>query len=130
MTVAENAGTLLGESVPAIDQTTRLVQEIAMASQEQTTAIHEINAVMGQLDEVVHQNMAASTPVASMTASLATQATALKRLVGSFNPPKCGWLGPPSNVNTSSAPTPDWLRSAWCRGQAPLASGACQEASS
>src|SRR5262249_47015841 len=41
--VAENAGGLLERIVPMIGQTSKLVGDIAAASQEQTSAIHQIN---------------------------------------------------------------------------------------
>src|SRR5262249_60455429 len=55
--VAENAGRLLERIVPMIRQTSQLVQEIAAASQEQTSAIHQINIGVRQLDQVVQQNV-------------------------------------------------------------------------
>jgi len=83
--VAENAGGLLGRVVPMIRKTSDLVQEIAAASQEQTSAIHEINVGVRQLDEVVQQNVAASVELASTAESLASQAVLLEGLVGFFH---------------------------------------------
>ncbi|MFO0959076.1 MAG: methyl-accepting chemotaxis protein [Isosphaeraceae bacterium] len=85
--VAENAGRLLGEIVPAITQTSQLVGEIASASQEQTAAIQEISTGVGQLDEVVQQNVASSVQLASTAAGLASHSLMLERLVGYFGRP-------------------------------------------
>ena len=82
--VAENAGGLLGRVVPMIRTTSDLVQEIAAASQEQTSAIHEINVGVRQLDEVVQQNVTASVQLASTAESLASQSVLLEGLVGFF----------------------------------------------
>lgn len=83
--VAENAGRLLEEIVPMINKTSKLVQEIAAASQEQTGAIHQINIGVRQLDEVVQQNVSASVQLASTAGSLATQATSLEQSIGFFH---------------------------------------------
>ena len=82
--VAENAGRLLGEIVPSIRRTSELIREIAAASQEQTSAIHQISTGVRQLEEVVQQNVSASVELASTAASLATQASSLEHLVGFF----------------------------------------------
>lgn len=82
--VAENAGRLLTEIVPSIRRTSDLIREIAAASQEQTSAIHQISTGVRQLDEVVQQNVSSSVQLASTAASLATQAASLEHLVGFF----------------------------------------------
>jgi methyl-accepting chemotaxis protein len=58
--VAKHAGELLGKIVPNINQTSDLVQEIASASEEQTTGSSQIANAMGSLDSVTQQNSAAS----------------------------------------------------------------------
>ncbi|HWE37370.1 MAG TPA: methyl-accepting chemotaxis protein [Isosphaeraceae bacterium] len=83
--VAENAGGLLERIVPMIGQTSRLVQEIAAASQEQTAAIHQIHVGVRQLEEVVQQNVSASVELASTASALAGQATSLEHQVGFFH---------------------------------------------
>ncbi len=82
--VAENAGRLLTEIVPAIRRTSDLIREIASASQEQTSAIHQISTGVRQLEDVVQQNVSSSVELASTAASLATQAASLEHLVGFF----------------------------------------------
>jgi methyl-accepting chemotaxis protein len=82
--VAENAGRLLDRIVPMIGDTSKLVQEIAAASQEQMAAIHEINVGVRQLDEVVQQNVTSSVELAATASSLASQANSLEQLVGFF----------------------------------------------
>lgn len=82
--VAENAGQLLDRIVPMIRDTSNLVQEIAAASQEQMAAIREINVGVSQLNEVVQQNAAASTELATTSGDLAWQAETLQHHVDFF----------------------------------------------
>lgn len=82
--VAENAGRLLGEIVPSIRRTSDLIREMAAASQEQTSAIHQISTGVRQLDEVVQQNVTSSVELASTAAAMSTQAASLEHLVGFF----------------------------------------------
>ncbi len=58
--MAEKAGKLLGEMVPAIKKTSDLVQEIAMASQEQSSSVGQINTSMTQLNQITQQNASSS----------------------------------------------------------------------
>ncbi|MDX2037217.1 MAG: methyl-accepting chemotaxis protein [Isosphaeraceae bacterium] len=82
--VAENAGQLLERIVPMIKDTSALVSEIAAASQQQMSAIREINVGVSQLDEVVQQNAAASHELAATSGDLASQSSTLQELVGFF----------------------------------------------
>jgi methyl-accepting chemotaxis protein len=82
--VAENAGGLLDRTVPMIRDTSNLIQEIAAASQEQMTAIREINTGVSQLEEVVQQNAAASHELSGTSSDLAAHSTSLQERVGFF----------------------------------------------
>jgi methyl-accepting chemotaxis protein len=82
--IAENAGTLLDRTVPMIRDTSNLIQEIAAASQEQMAAIREINLGVGQLEEVVQTNAAASHELSATADGLASQASTLQELVEFF----------------------------------------------
>jgi methyl-accepting chemotaxis protein len=82
--VAENAGQLLDRIVPMIRDTSNLVQEIAAASQEQMAAIRQINVGVSQLNEVVQQNAAASTELATTSSDLSWQASTLQHHVDFF----------------------------------------------
>ena len=84
VTVAENAGKLLERIVPMIRHTSTLVREIANASDEQKTAISEINIGINQLDEVVQQNASASLDLSTTASALAQQSTTLDQLVSFF----------------------------------------------
>jgi len=77
--VAERSGQLLLALVPAIKKTADLVQEVATASQEQSTGVAQINTAMGTIDQVTQRNAAA--------AEMTSQAEALQRLVKFFRVP-------------------------------------------
>ena len=82
--VAENAGMLLDRTVPSIRDTSNLIQEIAAASQEQMSAIREINLGVSQLEEVVQQNAAASHELSGTSNDLASHSTGLQQKVDFF----------------------------------------------
>ncbi len=58
--VAEKAGALLRATVPDIQRTADLVQEISVASNEQSTGADQINTAIQQLNLVIQNNAAAS----------------------------------------------------------------------
>ncbi len=82
--VAERAGRLLEMLVPDILKTSDLVQEIAAASQEQSSGVEQVNKGLQQLDQVVQQNASASEELASTAEELSSQAAQLVSTVGFF----------------------------------------------
>ncbi len=81
---AERAGHLLEEMVPSIRRTSDLVQEIAAASGEQSTAVGQISTAMGQLSKATQQNAAASEELAATSEELSGQAEQLQETVSFF----------------------------------------------
>ncbi len=81
---AERAGALLTEMVPSIRKTSDLVQEIASASQEQTSGVGQINAAMGQLNQATQQNASASEELAATAEELGSQAEQLQQTMTFF----------------------------------------------
>ncbi len=63
--LAEKAGSLLDEMLPSIRKTSDLVQEIAAASQEQSTGVSQIYGEMGQLNQATQHNASASEELAA-----------------------------------------------------------------
>uniref|UniRef100_I2Q559 Methyl-accepting chemotaxis protein n=1 Tax=Desulfovibrio sp. U5L TaxID=596152 RepID=I2Q559_9BACT len=90
--VAEGAGKLLEKIVPDILKTSELIQEIAVASQEQNFGADQLNKALIQLDQVVQQNASASEELASTAEELSSQAKQLQTLTTFFQkgttPPK------------------------------------------
>ena len=84
VTIAENAGTMLGHLVPTIESTSDLVQEISSASNEQKIGVEQINHAMQQLDLVIQQNAAISEETAATADTLLQQAEQLQKAVAFF----------------------------------------------
>ena len=81
---AERAGVLLDEMVPSIRKTAELVQEIAAASEEQTTGAAQINGSMAQLNQTTQQNASASEELSATAEEMNSQAEQLQHLMGGF----------------------------------------------
>ncbi len=82
--VTENAVKLMDGLLPEIQKTSKLVQEIAAASQEQNSGADQINGAIQQLNSVTQQNAAASEELASGAEELAGQAEQLKDVISFF----------------------------------------------
>jgi methyl-accepting chemotaxis protein len=84
VTLAEQAGKLLDEIVPAISKTSDLVQEIAAASEEQSTGVAQVNTAMNQLNQLTQQNASASEELAATSEEMTAQAEQLQELMEFF----------------------------------------------
>jgi len=82
--IAEKSGTLLTQIVPDIQNTARLVQEIAAASMEQNAGTKQINTAINQLNIVSQQNASAADGLASGAEELSGQAEQLKDVISFF----------------------------------------------
>jgi methyl-accepting chemotaxis protein len=81
----ETAGKQFEEIVPEIDRTSKLVQEISAASNEQSSGIEQISSSIQTLNTVTQQNAAASEEMATSAEELASQAEELKEMISYFN---------------------------------------------
>lgn len=82
--LAERAGALLDDMVPAITRTSDLVQEIAAASNEQSTGLAQVNDAMMQMNQITQQNASASEELAATAEEMSSQAEQLQALVSFF----------------------------------------------
>lgn len=82
--VAEIAGKRLTDIVPEIEKTAQLVQEIAMASQEQNSGADQVNNAIQQLNLGTQQNASTSEEMATSSEELAGQAEHLKDMISFF----------------------------------------------
>jgi len=82
--VAERSGTLLGQIVPSIQQTAKLVEEICASSVEQNLGVGQINNAMQQLNQITQQNAATSEQIAASAEELSSQAEQLKDIISFF----------------------------------------------
>lgn len=72
--LAENSGNKMSETLPNIEKTSSLVQEIVAASNEQSSGIDQVNNAIQQLNNVTQQNAASSEQFATSAEELASQA--------------------------------------------------------
>lgn len=82
--LAERAGALLDQMLPAINKTSDLVQEIAAASNEQSTGLAQVNTAMSQMNQITQQNASASEELAATAEEMSGQAEQLQQLVSFF----------------------------------------------
>ncbi len=82
--ITETASDLMGNLIPEIEKTAKLVQEIAAASMEQSTGAEQVNSAIQQLNQVTQQNAAASEELATSSEELYSQADQLKEIISYF----------------------------------------------
>jgi methyl-accepting chemotaxis protein len=82
--LAERSGQLLTDLVPSIRKTAELVQEVALASSEQSGGVNQINDAVRRVDDVAQRNAAAAEELATTAEEMAAQAVALKEKMGHF----------------------------------------------
>lgn len=83
-TLVDQAGSTMSEMVGSIKRVTLIMDEIALASHEQTSGIEQIRQAIGQMDHVTQKNAAQVEEAAVAADSLNTQANGLAELVGVF----------------------------------------------
>ncbi|WP_337058843.1 methyl-accepting chemotaxis protein [Pseudomonas sp. USHLN015] len=93
VSLAERAGTLLDQMVPSITKTSDLVQEIAAASEEQTTGVSQINTAMSQLSEITQQSASSAEELAATAEEMSGQAEQLQQLMDFFKVTSAGKAG-------------------------------------
>ncbi|KGJ91789.1 methyl-accepting chemotaxis protein [Colwellia psychrerythraea] len=81
---ADLAGKSLQEMVPSINKTADLVQEIAAASSEQASGVHQINEAIAQVNQTMQHNAAASEELSATSEEMNVQALQLQESVNYF----------------------------------------------
>lgn len=82
--LAEETGQRMTDTVPEIDKTSQLVQEISAASIEQNSGVNQVNSAILQLNNITQQNAASSEELATSSEQLSNQADHLRDLVAFF----------------------------------------------
>jgi methyl-accepting chemotaxis protein len=82
--LAERAGKLLDEIVPATRKTADLVQEITASSEEQTAGVEQVNMAMSQLNQITQQNASSAEELAATAEEMSGQANSLRKLMAFF----------------------------------------------
>ncbi|MDQ5985202.1 MAG: hypothetical protein CSYNP_00907 [Syntrophus sp. SKADARSKE-3] len=105
--IAEKAGQMLNQIVPAIQKTADLVQEINAASSEQKNGADQINKAIQQLDQVIQQNAAAAEEMASTSEELTGQAEQLQAAMSFFRTEDTGVRSGRRQIKPILAALPD-----------------------
>jgi methyl-accepting chemotaxis protein len=84
VSISEEAGNLIGQVVPKIQETATLVKDIANAAGEQDVGISQITSAMNQLDQVTQANASSSQELASAAEELNGQANTLSQMMQFF----------------------------------------------
>ena len=82
--IAEETGAALTEIVDNIDRIVNIISSIAVASNEQATAVTQIDQALGQVSHVVQSNSATSEECAAASEELSNQAIRLRELIAKF----------------------------------------------
>ncbi|MBS2100658.1 methyl-accepting chemotaxis protein [Carboxylicivirga linearis] len=82
--MTEESNGLLKSIVPDIQETSRLVEEIATASKEQQSGVDQVNMAVQQLSMVTQQNASSSEEMAGSAEEMAAQAADLERITQFF----------------------------------------------
>ncbi|MBF0308449.1 MAG: hypothetical protein HQL56_02810 [Magnetococcales bacterium] len=94
--ISEQAGSIIGQLVPDIQETATRIRGIAECSRQQREGIKHIRDSIQQLDQVVHQNASSSEELAATSEELSVQADTMAqsiaffRLGGRISPAKTG----------------------------------------
>jgi len=79
------AGKALGRIIGQVDEISALVSTIAMAADQQSTALGQVNMAITEMDKVTQQNAAMVEESTAAARSLADEATGLTQLVARFS---------------------------------------------
>ncbi|ADG08662.1 PAS domain S-box protein [Caulobacter segnis] len=79
-----DTGEALAGIVAKVSEIDRLIREIAVSSQEQSTGLHQVNAAVNQMDQVTQQNAAMVEEATAAAANMSVETRALAQLVGRF----------------------------------------------
>jgi methyl-accepting chemotaxis protein len=118
--MAERAGKLLVEIVPTVSKTCDLVQEIAAASQEQSSGVAQINTAMSQMNQVTQQSASASEELAATAEEMNGQAEQLKQLMAFFRIAEDAPAQPQARTAPQDAPRPEGFAGRLLGAAAPL----------
>lgn len=82
--MSEDMEVVMNDTIPMIENTTNLVQNISVASIEQSNGAGQVNSAIQLFNNVTQQNAASSEEIAASAEELATQASLLLETI-SFN---------------------------------------------
>ncbi|HAN19110.1 MAG: hypothetical protein A2X13_02550 [Bacteroidetes bacterium GWC2_33_15] len=83
--MTQTAGEVMIDTIPKIEKTSKLVQEIAAASIEQNNGVSQVNNTIQQLNNITQQNASSSEELATTAEELSGQAEQLMDIIAFFN---------------------------------------------
>jgi|WetSurMetagenome_2_1015567.scaffolds.fasta_scaffold152841_1 methyl-accepting chemotaxis protein len=83
--LSNNAGKLLENLVPEIKRTAQLVEQITVASNEQSQGAQQVNNVITELNNISQQNSVTSEELSASSEELVSQSDRLKKIVQYFH---------------------------------------------
>jgi methyl-accepting chemotaxis protein len=84
VSIADKSGRLLEQIVPNIQNTAKLVQEIAASSIEQNSGAGQVNSAIQQFNQIIQQNAAGAEEMAASAEELSSQAGNLRTSISFF----------------------------------------------
>ncbi|MGK5068388.1 methyl-accepting chemotaxis protein [Janthinobacterium sp. AD80] len=97
MQQVNRAGATMEQVVSSVKQVTAIMQEISIASREQSIGVDQVNQAIAHMDQVTQQNAALVEEAAAAATRLAEEAASLSQAVSLFN---FGKMPPPRRVAT------------------------------
>ncbi len=82
--LSEEAGKSLSAIIPAMEETTKFVEDITTASIEQNSGAEQVNYSVQQLNNLAQRNASTSEELASTSEEMTEQAKRLKRIIDYF----------------------------------------------
>jgi methyl-accepting chemotaxis protein len=98
------AGAIINEIVVSVEQVTRLLSEIAVASREQSSGVEEINKAIVQMENATQQNAALVEQATASTLSFEEESRRLLDVVSKFRVDPEATASPASFVMDSPPP--------------------------
>jgi len=85
LTLSEEASSVMQQTIPKIENTRVLVNEIANASMEQSVGANQVNDIIQKLNGTVKINASSSEMLAASAEDLARQAENLRNAINYFS---------------------------------------------
>jgi len=97
-------GVALNEIVSSVGKASEIVDQIAIASSEQTAGIEQVNLAVGQLDEITQQNAALAEQASAASISMSEQSTNMIHLLNFFKLNSKSRYVAPSSITDRPSP--------------------------
>jgi aerotaxis receptor len=104
MAQVDRAGATMKEVVASVRQVTAIMEEISVASREQSIGVDQVNSAIAHMDQVTQQNAALVEEAAAATASLALEAGGLTQAVSLFQFGRATSVRPTTRAARKSPP--------------------------